>query len=203
MRRANNHSPSPRYLVSRFPKSSFSSTSAQSGRDTSMRPTSALPLPYYIVFAIYEPILTTMGFIGAMVDPKGTHDYQAPWPNGVPPEHLPLATRLTIIQLGHVCALLGLLNVWLLNTARIHLSFQPALQEKIVGALLTPLLIGDVAHLYISLWALGEERWNFWNWSPMLIVTIVLGFTLLVPRIMWHLGIGRYVDSRDKPAPKS
>ncbi|KAJ6515827.1 hypothetical protein C8R45DRAFT_957739 [Mycena sanguinolenta] len=168
-----------------------------------MRPTSAIPFAYYTVFAIYEPALTTLGFLGAVLDPEGTHNYQAPWPNGSPPEELPLATRLTIIQLGHVCALLGLLNVWLLTAARVHLSFQPALQEKIVGALLTPLLIGDVAHLWISLWALGDQRWNVQNWSPMLFITFTLGFTLFVPRVMWQLGIGRYVDSRDRPTPKS
>jgi len=144
-----------------------------------------------------------MGFVGALLDPEGTHNYQAPWPNGPPPDELPLATRVTILQLGHVCALLGLLNLWLLNTVRVHLSLQPALQEKIVGALLTPLLIGDVAHLYITLWALGDQRWNIRNWSPMLIITISLGLTLLVPRIMWQLGIGRYVDSRDRQSPKS
>jgi len=168
-----------------------------------MRPTSAIPTSYYAVFAIYEPLLTTLGFVGALLDPKGTHDYQAPWPNGPPPDDLPLATRLTIIQLGHVCALLGLLNVWLLYAARTHLSLQPAIQEKIVSALLTPLLIGDIAHLYLTLWALGDQRWNFQNWSPMLIITVVLGFTLLVPRVMWCTGIGRYVDSRDRQLPKS
>jgi hypothetical protein len=140
--------------------------------------------------------------------------------SGPPPDDLPLATRLTIIQLGHVCALLGLLNVWLLYAARTHLSLQPAVQEKvssscpifvspdspaakIVSALLTPLLIGDIAHLYFTLWALGDQRWNFQNWSPMLIITVVLGFTLLVPRVMWCAGIGRYVDSRDRQLPKS
>ena len=72
-----------------------------------------------------------------------------------------------------------------------------------VSALLTPLLIGDFLHLYLTLWALGDERWDFQNWSPMLIITVVLGLTLLVPRIMWQLGIARYVDSRDGPSPKS
>jgi len=162
-----------------------------------MRQTSAIPNHYYAIFAIYEPFLTSLGFIGALLDPKGTHDYQAPWPNGAPPDDFPLATKLTITQLGHVCALLGLLNVWLLSSARVHLSLQPALQEKIVSALLTPLFIGDVMHIYITLWALGEHRWDFKSWSPMLITTVVLGLTLLVPRVMWQLGIGRYVDSRD------
>jgi hypothetical protein len=32
-------------------------------------PRSALPPLYYAIFGIYEPILTTMGFIGALLDP--------------------------------------------------------------------------------------------------------------------------------------
>ncbi|KAJ7095446.1 hypothetical protein B0H15DRAFT_775139 [Mycena belliarum] len=169
----------------------------------SQTPTSAIPTPYYVIFAMYEPCLTTLGFLGALLDPKGTYDKQAPWPNGAqPPDDFPLATRITITQLGHVCGLLGLLNICLLSTARAHLSLQPALQEKIVSALLTPLLIGDFLHLYLTLWALGEQRWDVQNWSPMLIVTVVLGLTLLVPRVMWKLGIGRYVDSRDGHNPK-
>ncbi|KAJ7754252.1 hypothetical protein DFH07DRAFT_823430 [Mycena maculata] len=197
---------SPSDLVSRFQRSRSLSGPAHSGSDNSsakMRPTSAIPTPYFAIFAVYEPFLTTMGFLGTLLDPKGTYDYQAPWPNGTPPEEFPLATRLTIVQLGHVCALLGLLNVWLLTTVRTHLSSQPALQEKIVSALLTPLLIGDFLHLYVTLYALGDQRWNFESWSPMLFVTIGLGFTLLVPRVMWQLGIGRYVDRRDGHYSKS
>jgi len=196
----------PSDLVSRFPRSRSRSTPAQAGSKLSsskMRPTSAIPTPYFAVFAVYEPFLTTLGFIGALLDPKGTHDFQAPWPNGPPPDDLPLATLLTITQLGHVCALLGVLNIWVLSSVRTHLSSQPALQEKIVSALLTPLLIADVLHIYITLWALGDQRWKFQNWSPMLIITISLGLTLLVPRVMWHLGIGRYVDRRDGHYSKS
>jgi len=31
----------------------------------------------------------------------------------------------------------------------------------------------------------------------MLVITIATGLTLLIPRLMWQLGIARYVDSRD------
>ena len=34
------------------------------------RPTTALPTFYYIVFGLYEPLLTSLGFIGALFDPK-------------------------------------------------------------------------------------------------------------------------------------
>ncbi|KAJ7904577.1 hypothetical protein B0H14DRAFT_3079417 [Mycena olivaceomarginata] len=171
-------------------------------------PTSAIPLSYYTVFAIYEPALTTLGFVGALLL---THDSQAPWPNGPPLEDLPLATRTTILQLGHCLCPSGTLERLVIVHSPHTSEFAAGtprkglanLQPKIVGALLTPLLIGDVAHLYVTLWALGDERWNFRNWSPMLIITISLGITLLVPRIMWQLGIGRYVDSRDRPTPKS
>jgi hypothetical protein len=30
-------------------------------------PTSAIPFSYYTVFAIYEPALTTLGFVGALL----------------------------------------------------------------------------------------------------------------------------------------
>ncbi|KAJ7638873.1 hypothetical protein FB45DRAFT_904115 [Roridomyces roridus] len=168
-----------------------------------MRPTSPLPAHYFVVFTIYEPLLTFLGFFGALLDPKGTYESQAPWLNGPPPEELQLATRLTITQLGHVCALLGLINIWLLTTARIHLNSQPALQEKIVGALLLPLLCGDVAHLVLSLYALGDQRWQYQNWSSMFIITFILGISLLIPRIMWVMGIGRWTARKQlqtKPA---
>ena len=98
-----------------------------------------------------------------------THNAQAPWTaDNPPPETLPKATLVTIIQLAHVCALLGLLNVSILYTARKHLHSNLALQEKIVFSLLAPLLAGDFFHLYVTLWALGDQKWDVWSWSPML-----------------------------------
>lgn len=104
---------------------------------------------------------------------------------------------MTIIQLAHVCALIGMVNLFVLSAARTHLHNYPALQEKLVFALLGPLVIGDFLHLYVTLWALGDQRWDISNWSPMLWTTILLGLSILIPRVAWHLGIGRYVDSRD------
>ncbi|KAG6378769.1 hypothetical protein JVT61DRAFT_13044 [Boletus reticuloceps] len=96
---------------------------------------------------------------------------------------------------------MGLLNIFVLTTARQHLASQPALQEKIVRALFIPLLIGDIMHLYVTLWALGDDRWDVSHWSPMLCVTVVLGISLMIPRVMWHLGVWRYVDARDRTPP--
>ena len=35
-----------------------------------MAPTSAIPTFYYVLFGIYEPLLTLTGFLGALADPK-------------------------------------------------------------------------------------------------------------------------------------
>lgn len=184
-------------------------------------PTSAIPDFYYSLFAFYEPALTIIGFVGTLCDPETviisppfffhryrqysfpqTHNTQAPWPAGSPPPAvLPKASVVTVIQLAHVCALMGLLNIFVLTAARNHLASQPALQEKIVRSLLIPLLVGDVLHLYVTLWALGDDRWDVVQWSPMLWATVVLGVSLMIPRIMWHLGIWRYVDARDRAPP--
>ncbi|KAJ8086702.1 hypothetical protein PM082_005525 [Marasmius tenuissimus] len=164
----------------------------------STRYTSAIPDHYYAIFAFYEPFLCTVGFLGAWADPKTTHDSQAPWPAGIPPpDELPRASLVTVLQLAHVCFLVGVINFFLLSATRRHLHAHPGLQEKLVSALLTPLLIGDVLHIYVTIWALGDDKWNFATWSPMLWTTVGLGLTLLVPRIFWHLGVARYVDSRD------
>ncbi|KAF8205035.1 hypothetical protein BJ912DRAFT_840535 [Pholiota molesta] len=164
-----------------------------------MPPTSAIPDFYYFCFGAYEPFLTSLGFLGTLVDPLGAHNSQAPWlSDALPYRVLPTATLVTILQLSHVCALLGLVNFFVLSAVRTHLKRQPALQEKIVVSLLTPLLIGDIFHLGVTFWALGDQRFQYQNWSPMLWTTIILGFTLMIPRICWHLGIGRYVDSRDR-----
>ncbi|KAJ3722864.1 hypothetical protein C8R42DRAFT_664613 [Lentinula raphanica] len=165
---------------------------------SSNRPTSAIPHLYYAIFACYEPLLCLLGFIGASSDPKTTFEGQAPWPaDSPPPAELSRAGLVTVIQLAHVCFLVGVINHFVLSAARNHLGSYPAIQEKIVFSLLAPLLFGDILHLYVTIWALGEDKWNFRKWSPMLWTTIGLGLTLMVPRICWHLGIGRYVHSRD------
>jgi len=160
---------------------------------------SAIPDIYYSIFAFFEPFLCIAGFIGTFYDPETAHNQQAPWPlDTTPSGPLPKATLVTILQLAHVCGLLGVVNFFVLTAARKHLHTQPALQEKIVGALLTPLVFADVLHLWVTLWALGEHKWEFRRYSPMLWCTFILGLVLLVPRVMWHLGIGRYVDRRDR-----
>jgi len=89
------------------------------------------------------------------------------------------------------------MNCFTLTAVRKHLSYNLAVQEKIAQALFIPLVIGDVLHLTVTLWALGDQKFDFASWSPMLWTTNLLGLSLMLPRMAWYLGIGRYVDTRD------
>ncbi|VDB96941.1 unnamed protein product [Peniophora sp. CBMAI 1063] len=161
-------------------------------------PPSAIPMPYYAIFGIFEPLLTFGGFIGALLDPLETHNQQEPYhPGRALPTELSTASLVTVTQLAHTCALLGLLNLFMLRALRTHLASQPALQEKIATALLTPLLVGDIMHLFVTFYALEDQKWEYWNYTPTIWAVVVFGVGLLVPRVMWHLGIGRFVDARD------
>ena len=101
----------------------------------------------------------------------------------LPPPELPAATVVTVVQYSHVCSLIGLINYFVLTMARRHLASQPALQEQVARALLTPLLIGDLLHIILTLWALGDTRWDVSRWTGMLWSTVVLGLGLFVPRL--------------------
>ena len=43
-------------------------------------PRSALPPPYFAIFGIYEPLLTAMGFIGALMDPIKARNLKQTFP---------------------------------------------------------------------------------------------------------------------------
>lgn len=139
--------------------------------------------------------------MSAMLYPVQTYTQQAPWPDHeLPQGALPRAAIVTLMQLAHTVGLLGSLNAFVLWAARKYLWSQPAIQEKVVGALLTPLLLGDFLHIFLTLWAVGDDRWDVQRWQGTLWITIITGIILMVPRLAWHLGVGRYMESRDRYA---
>ena len=106
-----------------------------------------------------------------------------PWPVGVaPPETLPAATTATVLQLAHTCALLGIVNFFVLTSIRELRS--PALQEKIATSLFIPLLVSDVTHILVTLYGIGETRWHVDEWPSIIWITIITGLTLLIPRFV-------------------
>ena len=116
-----------------------------------------------------------------------------PWPVGVVlPESLPSATTVTTLQLAHTCALLGIINFFVLTAIRDLRS--PALQEKMAKSLFTPLLVSDVSHILVTLYGIGDARWNVGEWPSIVWITIITGLTLLIPRFV--LARGSYFQFR-------
>lgn len=106
-----------------------------------------------------------------------------PWPAGVAlPQTLPVATTVTILQLAHTCGLLGIINFFVLTAIRDLRS--PALQEKVATALFTPLVVTDVSHVLVTLYAMGDTRWKVDEWPSIVWITIATGLTLLIPRFV-------------------
>ena len=104
-----------------------------------------------------------------------------PWPAGVAlPQTLPAATTVTLLQLAHTCGLLGIINFFVLTAIRDLRS--PALQEKVAASLLTPLVVTDISHILVTLYAIGDTRWRVDEWPSIVWITIATGLTLLIPR---------------------
>ena len=108
-----------------------------------------------------------------------------PWPVGAAiPEALPAATTVTVLQLAHTCALLGIINFFVLTAIRGLRS--PALQEKMATSLFTPLLVSDISHMLVTLYGIGDTRWSIDEWPSIVWITIITGLTLLIPRSVHH-----------------
>jgi len=132
-------------------------------------PMSALLSPPPIVFRLTRRVVSQ------------THNMNGPWPAGVAlPQTLPAATTVTLLQLAHTCGLLGIINFFVLTAIRDLRS--PALQEKVAASLLTPLVVTDISHILVTLYAIGDTRWRVDEWPSIVWITIATGLTLLIPR---------------------
>ncbi|OSX57992.1 hypothetical protein POSPLADRAFT_1185430 [Postia placenta MAD-698-R-SB12] len=158
--------------------------------------TNAIPGFYYFAFGIFEPVLALAIFIGIVADPLKIHNQQGPW-RVDPPAELSTATRISVLQLSYLSAVVGLTNIFVIHAARKHLASNLPLQETIIKALLWPLLFGDVAHFSLTTYALIGDGWDIAEWPSLVWVGCGIGLYLFVARVAWFAGVGRYVEKRD------
>jgi hypothetical protein len=107
---------------------------------------------------------------------------------------------VTLLQLIVVLLAAALTSVSFIHTTRRYFAHDPAAQEIIYRSLFGVLLLSDVAHMYVTLYGMGPEmRWAFGKWTGLIWVTIGVTITLLIPRVLWHLGVGRdvVIESRN------
>ena len=105
--------------------------------------------------------------------------------------------KVTLLQLISVLLTMALLNISVIHTTRRYLAHDPAAQEIAYRSLLSVLMFSDFAHTFVTLYGMGPEmRWAFGRWSGLTWLTVGVNITLLVPRALWHLGVGRDVGTR-------
>ena len=103
-----------------------------------------------------------------------------------------MQAKVTLPQLIVVLLAMALMSVSVIHTTRRYFAHLPAIQEVIYRSLFGVLMLSDVAHTFVTLYGMGPEmRWAFERWSALTWVTVGVNITLLVPRALWHLGIGR------------
>jgi hypothetical protein len=130
-------------------------------------------------------------------DPFQVHDQKTPWPEEKP---LPLATRVVMIQYAHFDFLFALCNLIFLPLLKSYLAGQLELQEKFLMPYFRLLLLGDLAHVGFAVWGWWDV--GFWGWSVEKMGRMFLTLTVLLPRLAWVLGFGRYVHERDREKEK-
>jgi hypothetical protein len=107
-----------------------------------------------------------------------------------------------MLQLVNVFFLMALINLSIINATRRYFAQDPKAQEVVYKALFTVLMFGDFAHIAVTLYAMGSMKWEFGSWSALTWATIIIGVSLLVPRALWHLGVGRDVPTRTESKVK-
>jgi uncharacterized membrane protein len=129
---------------------------------------------------------------------------QAPWaaPTSAPAE-LSAQARVTLFQLIIVVLVQAFTSLSFIHSARWYFAHDPAAQQFVYQSLLNVLILGDAAHLAMSLYAVEPAmRWQFGSWTALMWATVGADVFLLVSRALWHLGVGRDMITRPKNTKK-
>jgi len=132
-------------------------------------------------------------------DTNQAFNSQAPWATSTsPPTELSAQAKVTLFQLTVVVLVVAFLNLSITHCARWHFAHDPAAQQLIYQSLIGVLVLGDVAHIAATFYAMEPAvRWRFGSWSTLMWVTVLATVSLLVTRTLWYCGVGRDVINRN------
>ncbi|GAA6048814.1 hypothetical protein JCM3770_003635 [Rhodotorula araucariae] len=154
------------------------------------------PTPYFLFFAVVEPLLTIAGAAKAVLFPAYFHSTLFPLTLGVPPldpTAAHAATVMAVRQLGNTYGLLALVAAVLLPTIRRNLAGRPVELEAILRAYLGCLAFADVTHIALTLFDLGREGTlaPFRHWNTLVWGNVGVTAGLFAVRCLWLSGVGR------------
>ncbi|KIY63244.1 hypothetical protein CYLTODRAFT_403505 [Cylindrobasidium torrendii FP15055 ss-10] len=148
---------------------------------------------YKFLFLYFEPFSTSFPALMILFFPGAAWFYNelVPWGLEVPAS-LDARTRLAVWQLGNCYLLLGMVSSLVFRAIRDSVPKDLAVQERLVGALLTCLAIADVTHVGASFLGLPEAiRYDFGSWNLTTHGNITFTLFLFFSRLAWFAGLGR------------
>ncbi|KAF8554564.1 hypothetical protein OG21DRAFT_1412372, partial [Imleria badia] len=126
-------------------------------------------------------------------------------PAGTPSGALDARTTVAMWQLVNCYAVVALISSLVFRAIRDTLPDNPEAQERILGAHMTALVLGDVSTTAIAAWVnLPEDlRYSFGSWNAMTQGNITFTIFLFSMRLAWLAGIGRQRYHYGKAVPKN
>ncbi|WVQ76441.1 hypothetical protein IAR50_006108 [Cryptococcus sp. DSM 104548] len=155
---------------------------------------SVLPGPYYYFFWLVEPLLTVAGGVSAIYDPVKFAKDSLPLTIEKASALVGKSVRgqLVTTQLGSCFLLLAMISFSLFWVIKKHFNENPAVQQKLVKALLIPLAIADLIHIGLTLLALPVSHLQDPSaWTYVLKGNVWITSVLFLVRSSWLLGIAR------------
>ncbi|KAH8799630.1 hypothetical protein DL96DRAFT_1564605 [Flagelloscypha sp. PMI_526] len=165
----------------------------------------ALPGLYKYLFCYLEPASTLFAGFTIYVYPGALWFYNELLPPtsavNLRVERFPdYNSHQVTLQLANCYFLLGLISTFAFPAIRKTTSNNLEVQEKLVGAMLTPLAIADITHIIATFVALPPHlKFAFFDWNATTHGNITFTLAVLFTgRMAWFAGIGRARPSKAK-----
>jgi len=92
--------------------------------------------------------------------------------------------------------IVAFLNLSITHCTRWYFAHDPAVRQLIYQSLISVIVLGDVAHIAATFFAMEPAmRWRLGSWSTLTWTTVLSTVSALVTRILWYCGVGR--DNRN------
>jgi hypothetical protein len=126
------------------------------------------------IFMVIEPLSTFAGWLGGFQPDLllgSTAGDLLP---------LPRPVLQVVLQLANCYLLVGLMSAVVMRTT---------VESRVISALIAALLIGDIGHVGVSVYALGNDFWSPLKWSSVDLGNIPFTTFLAVNRVAYFISI--------------
>jgi drug/metabolite transporter (DMT)-like permease len=133
------------------------------------------PIPFY-VFGVLEPTLQIIGFTVASFGPHLIALTQTPTPishNLLPSE------KIITYQFGNLLLLIAILSLSFITTAN---------DAAVASTYLSALWWGDLGHIGVTAWCMGERLLNVGEWTLVNWASLVFPVFLFIIRTLYFAG---------------